>query len=131
MNSNNHFKYEKLSLYRPENTLRAPGVWDSQNFQTIGTWRWQGFPSPTHWPPLIPGRYFIYKFIEILFCLLKFQHTMFCLNHVFIKIIIIIHTYILRKIKYINYNFVFMLLHHKKRRCWFLTPFLVYLKLYT
>jgi hypothetical protein len=35
--------------------LRAPGGWSSQNFQTIGTQRWQGV-NPTHQLPLAPMR---------------------------------------------------------------------------
>jgi hypothetical protein len=32
----------KLSHYRPGQTSSAPGVWGSQNFLTVCTWRWWG-----------------------------------------------------------------------------------------
>jgi len=35
----------KLSNYRSGQALTAPGRWGSQNFQTIGTWRWKGCQS--------------------------------------------------------------------------------------
>ena len=37
-----HTRTQKLSLYRRGQAVRAPEVGGSQNFLTIGTWRWQG-----------------------------------------------------------------------------------------
>ena len=37
-----HANNYQLTHYRPELALMAPGGWGSQNFQAIGTWRWQG-----------------------------------------------------------------------------------------
>jgi len=34
--------YTKLSVYRPEQARRAPGIWGCQTFKTTGTWMLQG-----------------------------------------------------------------------------------------
>ena len=44
----------KLSLYRSGQVLSGSGVWGSQNFKTICTWRWYNIVNPSHRPPLPP-----------------------------------------------------------------------------
>jgi hypothetical protein len=55
------FESEKLKLcnYRPRLALRAPGVWDFQNFYTVCT----RSCHPTHRLPLHPRKYSWYSFL--------------------------------------------------------------------
>ena len=51
-----------LSLYRPRQNLRAPRVWVSQIFYTVGTWRWLRF-EPCTQSPLSPRKHPWHSFV--------------------------------------------------------------------
>jgi hypothetical protein len=48
----------KKFLYRPWQAFRTSGGWSSKNFQTIGTWRWQGY-QPYAPAAITPQRIFL------------------------------------------------------------------------